>query len=323
VKIAYLILAHDNPGHLGLLVEALLSDRSSVFVHIDQKSDLNKFSKIKNQNVFFIKDRISVYWGDFSQVDAILILMREALAYPFDFDRFVLLSGTDYPLRSCPYIEHFFECNPHAEFMDLVQMPSVAAGKSITRLTHYNYRPSTANSLLTKLALKTLKRIGIYHKRDYKKYLGHLVPYAGATWWALSEKACRFIMAFVEREVSIVNFFKNTYCPDEMFFQTILGNSNFSEKIRQNLTYTDWSAGGARPACINEKHLAFFSLTFTSALDDLQCIHGMLFARKFSDERANLVASLLEIIKEKDSHSLIGVPHKMHSKQTQRLFGSE
>jgi hypothetical protein len=323
VKIAYLILAHDNPRHLGLLVEALSSGRSAVFIHIDQKSELNDFSKIKNENVFFVEDRISVYWGDFSQVDAILILMKEALAARRDFDRFVLLSGTDYPLHSCQYIENFFECNPHAEFMDLVQMPSEAEGKSITRLTHYNYRPSEANSLLTKFALKALKRIGISHRRDYKKYLGNLVTYAGATWWALSRKSCRFILRFVEREVLIVNFFKNTYCPDEMFFQTILGNSSFNEKIRRNLTYTDWSAGGARPAYISEKHLAFFRLTSTSTLDDLHCSHEMLFARKFSDERANVVASLLQIIEEKDSPSLVGATHKIPGKQTQRLSGSE
>lgn len=304
MKIAYLILAHDNPRHLRLLVEALLSPRSTVFVHIDQKSDLNEFSQIKNDNVFFIKERISVYWGDFSQVEAILILMQTALAAPRHFDRFVLLSGADYPLRSLPYIENFFECNPHAEFMDLVKMPSEAAGKSITRLTHYNYRPNTANSALTRLALKALVRLGIIPKRDYKKYFGNRVPYAGATWWALSREACRFILTFVDHEDSLVKFLKNTYCPDEMFFQTILGNSPFVDKIRQNLTYTDWSAGGARPAYINEGHLAFFRLRSTSAPDDLYRKDEMLFARKFSDELVSVVESLSQIIKEKDSQSI-------------------
>lgn len=311
MKIAYLILAHDNPRHLGLLVGALSSSRSTFYIHIDKKSDLNHFLYIKNENVVFIEHRISVYWGDFSQVEAILVLMQKALADSRHFDRFVLLSGADYPLRSLPYIENFFECNPHAEFMDLIRMPSEAAGKSITRLTHYNYRPSTANSMLTRLALKALIRIGVIPKRDYKKYFGHLVPYAGATWWALSQEACRFILEFVDQETSLVNFFKNTYCPDEMFFQTILGNSSFGEKICQNLTYTDWSAGGARPAYISERHLAFFRLTSTSVLDNLHCTDGMLFARKFSDEQGNVVVSLSEIIKEKDSRLMAGAnpPH--------------
>ncbi|MEO8170797.1 MAG: beta-1,6-N-acetylglucosaminyltransferase, partial [Oxalobacteraceae bacterium] len=120
MKIAYLILAHDNPEHLQRLITALSSSSSSFYIHIDKKSNIAPFLSIKGNHIHLTYERASVYWGDFSQVDAILILLRAAVADGCHFDRFVLLSGADYPLRSAASIGQFFESNRDREFMNLV-----------------------------------------------------------------------------------------------------------------------------------------------------------------------------------------------------------
>jgi hypothetical protein len=84
-------------------------------------------------------------------------------------------------------------------------------------------------------------------RREYKTYFGGLTPYAGSTWWALTNDACAYIQNFIARNRRIMKFFANTTLSDEMVFQTILGNSRFKDKVRRNLTYTDWSLGGPPP----------------------------------------------------------------------------
>ena len=291
MKIAYLVLAHNNPEHLRRLISALSSGASSFFIHVDKKSNVDPFLSMEGNNIHLTQERASVFWGDFSQVEAILVLLRSAMADRRRFDRFVLLSGTDYPLRSASSIERFFASKPDQEFINLVAMPSKAAGKAISRLTDYKIRPG--DRLISRAIRKALMMAGVLpQKRDYKTYLRDLAPYAGSTWWALSRAACDFILRFVTRETQAVDFFRNTICPDESFFQTILGNSDFRSKIVRNLTYTDWSDGRASPAVMTERHLDFFRATSSFAPDDTYGGGEMLFARKFADGPVDLVAKL-------------------------------
>jgi hypothetical protein len=301
MKIAYLIAAHNNPAHLQRLIKALSSPSSKCFVHVDKKVDLDIFSEVDFTNVILIKNRIPVYWGEFSQVRASLLLLDQALRSVFQFDRFVLLSGVDYPLRSNTYIEDFFERNPISEFISTVQMPDEKADKPIYRLTRFKYQ--STDSYLLKLIRRKLKQIGVLSdkkiERDYTRYLKNLRPYGGWSWWALTRNACLYIMKFVKQEKSIVNFFKNTLFSDEMFFHTILANSSFMPNIKPNLTFTDWQAGGPHPALINEEHLSFFS-SMPIFLKDVYGTREFLFTRKFSDESLNLVDVIDQQIADKD-----------------------
>ena len=298
MKIAYLILAHNTPRHLRRLITRLSSIPSRIFIHLDKKSNADDFSGIKGRNIHFTQERVPVFWGDFSLVEAILILLKTAIKDQWRPDRFVLLSGADYPLRSASYIEKFFEDNPGKEFINLVAMPNDAAGKPISRLTIYNFRPG--DHWITKVIRKRLIKAGVLPpKRDYRIYLRHLAPYGGSTWWALSREASDFILTFVKEETRVVNFFKNTHIPDESLFQTILGNSDFRSRIVRNLTYADWSAGGPSPAYITEKHLDFFQVTSSFPSSDVYGVGEMLFARKFSDDSEELVSRLDNLINER------------------------
>jgi hypothetical protein len=291
MTVAYLVVAHDNPGHLRRLVSALSSPSSKCFVHIDRKSSLKKFHGLRAHHVHVTPHRRRVYWADYSFVEAALGLLRTAMADPMCFDRFVLLSGADYPLRSAAAIERFFAQNGGKEFINLVAMPSDAADKPLSRLTTFIPRPTDRR--VQKGVRRVLAKVGKGpSRRDYEAYLGDLVPYAGSTWWALSREACDVILAFVKRETRAVRFFKNTFCPDESFFQTILGNSDLRSRVARNLTYTDWSASKPHPAYMTEAHLGVFRATSSFAGSDPYGPGEMLFARKFSDAHADLVRQL-------------------------------
>jgi hypothetical protein len=299
VKVCYLIIAHNNPNHLRRLIRALSSSSSAFFIHIDRKSRLSDFSNAKGDNVCFSKDRIAAYWGDFSVTEAILVLLRMALADQRRFDYFALLSGTDYPLQPVAYIERFFEHNRGKEFMNMVRMPCEAAGKPIARLN--TYQPSPRGSRISETTRKLLTTIGLVSvNRDYKRHFRSLLPYGGSTWWALSREACEHIQKFVGDEPQVVKFFKHAPIPDESFFQTILGNSPYRARSQRNLTYADWSGGGSHPADITLKHLEFLTAAASITLDDVYGKGEVLFARKFSDQAEEVVLRLDQLISEKE-----------------------
>lgn len=310
MKIAYLILAHNNPSHLQCLIDAISSPSAACFIHIDKKSTLNDFHPLANEKVLFSARQVAIDWGDFSMVEATLILMRQALADPRRFDRFVLLSGADYPLRSASSIETFFSEHPAAEFINLVRMPALEERKPMNRLTDFVIRPQAPSSV--RFLRKVQRKLGIsaaLRPRAYQRIVGHLEPYAGDQWWALSREACQYILEFVQKEKRIINFFKNTFCPDEMFFQIILGNSPFASRIQRNVTYVDWGEDitAEHPAWIREEHLdALFGSNLRFPSNGWYGAGEMLFARKFSDERANVVSSAMQHIASRESCKEVG-----------------
>lgn len=287
MKIAYLILAHNTPRHLQRLVSALSTESAVFFIHIDKKTSIREYSEIRGHNVRLIEQRIPVYWGDFSVVEATLVLIRAALSEQQQFDRLVLLSGADYPVKSARFIEQYFFSHPEREFIQLAEMPADHTGKPISRLTTFQTRARDA--VVVQLLQKFLVRRALAPgKRDYKAVLGGLDPYGGSGWWALTRQACEYILAFVRNEPRMVDFFKNTVIPDETFFHTILGNSEFKERVAHCVTFADWSAGGKHPATIEHRHLAIINKEASRSE------HKVLFARKFTDESTTVIEMLRE-----------------------------
>jgi hypothetical protein len=140
MKIAYLICAHRNPQLIKKTIECLAGGENSFFVHIDAKFAIEPFQFLRGDRVYFLKKRLPVYWGEFSQTEAILQLIREALEAPQSYDYFVLLGGSEFPLRSGNYIHKFLEDRQGTEFITLMKMP--APGKPLARINTLRF-PST------------------------------------------------------------------------------------------------------------------------------------------------------------------------------------
>lgn len=300
--IAYLMLVHANPAHLQRLIARLRSDNAVFFLHVDKKTNLGPYVPLQTDDVRLVPDPVAVHWGDFSQVEAILKLMTTALAAG-TFERFVLLSGADYPLWPTADINAFFAAHPQDEFINMVPMPCEAAGKPLARLTTYTLRPTL--SAPHRLALRVLLKARVIpRQRDLRRALGSLQPYGGSTWWALTRAACEYVVQFVQRNPGLVRFFKGTQYADETFLHTILGNSPLLANVRRNLTYTDWSAGGASPANISANHVDYFRTTKQFAPNDVYGTGPMIFARKFSDSDTALLQRLDAKLSAVDSSNL-------------------
>ncbi len=302
VRIAYLAFAYKNPQVLGREIGTLSSEACAFFIHIDLKRSIDEFSCIRGENIFFSQKRLPVYWGEFSGIDAILLLIRQALQRPEYYDYFVLLSGSEYPLRSSKYIQTFLAENSGLEFMSLVKMP--APGKPISRIGTLRF-PS--DKPLRRFAVRVLAKLGLA-QRDYKKYLGGLEPYAGNTWWALSREACEYILRFMESNQHVEKYFRNTFAPEESFFHTIMGNSPIRPRIRRHLVYEDWSARRAHPGMITDAQVRLFEAQEKVWVDDMYGSGEVLFARKFSDDDLGLLQRIDEMIRRKEERAAILLP---------------
>lgn len=302
MKIAYLILAHRNPTLIKKMIDTLACGDSGFFLHIDRKSNINDFLFIRGENIYFSDKRIAVYWAEFSMVEAILILIQQALNGPQNYDYYVLLSGSDYPLRSKEYIHNFLHQHSGMEFISLVKVPNEEAGVPLSKI---NTLAISSNRPIYKYIVRVCTRLGLA-QRDYRKHLGKLEPYGGSTWWALTRDACQYILDFVDKNQSICRYFEKTYTSDETFFHTILGNSIFKPHIQRSLMYDDWSAGHHHPVLINNEHLAFFEAHEKVTVNDAFVPGELLFARKFSGDNLELVQRIDEMIKQKDRRFGIG-----------------
>jgi len=306
MKIAYLIAAYDNPAHFGRLLDGILTPNSAAFVHIDAKSVIDPFVRFQRAGVHFAKTRNKVYWGDFSFIEAVLRMMREALDSAERFEYLALISGTDYPIRPIAELERFLAAHRGAQFMNMVPMPNDSMGKPISRLERYKPRGGNRVEKVYSLIRDVLVRAKLMSgRRDYESALGPMRPYGGSTWWVITREAAEYIVDFMNKNPRFVRFYQNTWLPEEGMFQTILANSHFATGIRRNLLYTDWRQGGRHPKLIGQEHVLRFLGSEPITPDDRYGAGELFFARKFNDAAGPLVEALRAHFQQKAS-----VPHR-------------
>lgn len=293
MKIAYLIITHRNPRLLAKMIDQLSGDDSAFFIHVDAKADFTPFAAIKRPNVHFTR-RIPVYWGEFSQVAASLILLEEALSSSFQPDYLMLFTGSEFPIRSKEYIHRFLERHRGREFITMAKTPS--PGKPLERVNTIRFprrRP------VLRFLFRVLAKFG-FASRDYRKHFGSFEPYSGVGWWTMTNEACRYVLDFAKRDDKLARFFALTHASDEAYIHTILGNSPFRAKMQRSLLLEDWSAGTWHPRLIDEQHIRNFESQREVIVTDCDGTTEVLFARKYSDERFDLIEKTIEMIKRKD-----------------------
>lgn len=291
MKIAYLILAHNQPLHLSRLIAALQTEDAYIFLHIDKKAG-DMICPPVASSVTLIQNTVTVNWGGFSIVQATLNLMQEAAASG-EYDYFILLSGADYPLRSNAYILRFLQRYEGREFMNLYTMPEM--NKTFDRVEYFYLEkkfkfavPSLskrANTVMRELN-KLLRSPCL--KRSYPQQYAHFTLYAGSQWWALSKACVDYLLQFVTDNSQYVDFYKHTAIPDEMFFHTIIGNSPIRKHVVNAVVYDDWITGA--PAAITLQHLPILSQKTIPAVNGGKMTP--LFARKFSDGSQEVITEI-------------------------------
>lgn len=293
---AFLITAYKDEVQLHTLVTQLLKYPSHIYIHIDKKSPALQKNITEqytgNDRVKIIANPVSVYWGGFSHLEAILLLINEAFKNR-ENARFHLISGQDLPIRSTQEFDSFFKANAEKEYITSFRLPDPQwANGGLDRIHYYHlndvldpkkYFFPRINGRFIRLQ----KWLGV--KRKQPSYIS--AYYGGGTWWSISRKAIAEIHDFQKAHPGFLRRFRHTYCPEEIFFQTILNHSSIRENLMpEDLRYIDWNVvGGKFPPVLDESYLQKIFRT------------KKFFARKFDSEISeNLRTRLEEIVDGKE-----------------------
>lgn len=271
MRVAYLILAHGDPGMLERLITAIDASKRRIFLLIDEKTDIRIFDPKILAQVFVLEDRIPVYWGDSSVLEASIRLIEAAIAHD-EFDYFTMMSGADFPVRPLREFEDFLTANAPRSF---VQSRSVEDyGEALKRLfTPYVIHERTRMAVL---AQKILFFVCLSVPWLRRRPLADLTLRIGENWFTMHRSAIDPVLALWRRR-DVRRFFTRTYIPEEMFFVTALASgSDAALHSPTSLRFTLWS-GGPHPA------------TLTMAHFDQIVASRKFFARKFSTAESSAV----------------------------------
>ena len=282
MKHAYLILAHSSKILLRELIQALDDVRNDIYVHLDKKamfdtSDLS--TKYSTLNI--LQERLDARWGDYSLVEVELLLMAEASKkYPYAY--YHLLSGVDFPIANQNVIHDFFKKHSGKEFIGFANHTPKAELK--WRSQHYFL--FSRNFKSKNLCIRMLRHLfaDIQTILGFKRY-----PYEikkGCQWCSITND---FVIYILSNKALVNKFFNHTYCPDELFIQTLCWNSpfryqvyNLEDEFKGCLRYINWDNG--------EIHLM-------NNENPEKMVHSeYIFARKFSEDGLSNILKIKNII---------------------------
>jgi hypothetical protein len=228
MKVAYLILAHHAPEMLNALVAALNKPKETIFVHIDKKTDILPFEKLLAGQCTFIEQRENVSWGSFSTIRATMHLIKAALSAG-NFDYYCLLSGCDYPIKPVRAFEACLAAHAGNEYITSRNMAGLPP--KFTKRYHGFFLFENRSNFLKNLNFGITKIQRIFYRR--KPYQNKPV-FFGSQWWTLTNECIKYLFDFCSQHPDYMNYFRHTLLSDEMFFQTLIAHSAFSDKVQND-----------------------------------------------------------------------------------------
>lgn len=271
MRIAHLILAHKNPAQLERMLNALNHPAFDFYIHLDKKAEMNSFAYLfKKENVFFIQKRVNVKWAGYSLVQAQLNGMEEIVVIN-KYDYINILSAQDFPLRPSEYIFNFLKENKGSEFISTVDEQKDLEWWETAKRRVTKYHLESWKKFPGKYRLQSL----INSLTGIRKYpLPHKIV-GRSQWFTITNAAAVYMINFIKSNPKVVRFFKYVWGADEFIFSTVLYNSPFKEKIRDDLFYIDWSEGKPNPKILREEDFEklirsdkVFARKFDTAVDE-------------------------------------------------------
>jgi len=266
MRLAHLVLVHDNPLQIERLVKRLIYPETDIYIHLDGKCDINEFIHLQAlQNVFFIANRTIITWANYSMVTATLNSFEEILNTNSNYSHINLISAQDYPLKSAAAIQKFLFANPDKTFMRFLSVYKEWP-ETISRLEMYSFGDYNfpfkfkIQAVLNKLL-------------PVKKLPKDLEAFGLSQWFTITPACARYVIDYIKANPPVKRFFRMTWGVDELVFQTVLLNSPLKDSIvNDHLRYIKFFRGGSSPKI----------LTMEDA--DILVKSNKFYARKFNPE---------------------------------------
>jgi len=285
MKKGYIILAHKNPAQVRRLIDRLDDGRSTFFIHIDARAPLSDFLTIftRRSCVRFVNTAYSG-WGGFGLVEATINGMKAVRDSGIQFDRVILLSGQDYPIKSNDRIDDLLSDARAKVFMNYHPLPDYwkwPGNGGLYRVNKYYLGPGNIRKYIAKL----LNFLSNFSSRVARKLPAGMRPFAGSQWWIMDMDMLGKVLDYISSHPRYRKFHQYTFAADEVFFHMIVLNSvNETHNVsNDSLRFMKWrSASSAHPEFLGAADLPALSSS------------PALFARKFDMNKQPEILDLID-----------------------------
>jgi hypothetical protein len=279
LNIAYIISAYRLPDLLVRLVQRLDAPGTSTLIHVDANTSETIYramtSPLADRARVRFLPRHACHWGDFGHVQATLKGLRELVASGQSFDYVVLLTGQDYPLRPHAHIAATLAAADGHVLMDWMPIPNEQwTGGGAYRIENWHFQLGARHlpfpgAPFRHALLNTAWSLPARVFRLRRTFLAGMRPYGGSSYWMMPGDCVRYVERFCRENPDFVRFFRRVRVPDEIFFQTLIMNSPFRDRVADPLRYIAWDGDSDNPRIL------------TMADFDALMASPSLFARKF------------------------------------------
>lgn len=287
LKHIIIILHHGVLDSLSRLVSFFDND-FIVLIHVDrtvklQKKAIRDFENVYSNAKIFQKYRI--FWGGIGILKTELFLLKYAISR-FKFDYVHFLSGQDYLIKDINYFKLFFEQNNGKQFIEFNKLPYKNwEGGSLDRFMFFrlndfiNYRSKKGRYIID--MFNNIQR----HYSINRRIPNHFSQlYGGSNWMSISEKCAIYIISHMKDHKSFFNRLRFTFGSDEVFFHTVVMNSEFKQSVvNDNLRYIDWNNPEYGPKILGYEDWVILQES------------KALIARKFHSIKSKILMDLLDI----------------------------
>lgn len=281
---AYLILVHNCPRLLQVLIDMIDDERNDIYIHVDAKADMNQFASIhaRKSKIVYTK-RVKVYYANISFVEAEYVLLETAKKCgPYLY--YHLLSGIDLPLKTQDYIHHLLdEVYRGKEFVGYSPKEPV---NYRVRYFYFFDKYFRGNPKIVKALDKTRnnlirlqKRMRIWRHRRFKFY-------KGATWFTITDELLEYLLT---QKKLVKKLYWKTVWPDESFIQTLIINTPFYDRLYDKV---DENKGCLRLIDWERRPISSSPYVWKSEDWELLTSNDRLFARKFSEDDMDFIYKL-------------------------------
>lgn len=268
MKIVYILLVHVNYDQTMRLFNRLDQEDASFVIHISaSKSDVNEpeyydriYNLLKDRDNCYFARRARVSWGGFGMVQGVFNAINTICENELDYDYAVFLSGQDYPIKTHAALCEKLEQNHGKQFMEIIPFSDVPVEYQ-ERIETYHWWIQNNHFWYPRNSQKLISRI---YNRLLSPFFARkqvfpngYIPYKGSFWWNLSKDCIEYLYRYNHSKAghNLVHFLKHTLHPSETYFQTVLMNSEYKERIiNDDLRYVVFPENSGHPSILTAEH---------------------------------------------------------------------
>lgn len=285
---AFLISAYTEPSSLHALIKKLDGMiNADFYIHIDKKVLIEPFqsSLIGMPNVYFVKERIRVNWGGYSQVEMQLSMIREMLSKNIHYRRVINLTGTDYPIVKKEVLYEKLRNSQIEYICGFDVKKEICPGKRKMELKYSCFYLMDTIRPIRALVLRLRIPQPLYRQVDYSLYFG-------SEYWALTYECISELFEGYLNNKQLQKLLRFSFVPSEAWVHTMFYNSRWRYRAihEPRIKYE---------GLISLSPVSFFKYTDSIKIldeEDYEDIiqSGRLFARKIITGKSDKLISLLE-----------------------------